>query len=209
MTGHSAFDPRRILGRPRFYRLFEGITGRDRAGRRLEQLLAIGSGARVLDIGCGTADILHYLPSDIDYHGFDISADYIAAARARYATRGRFTVQAVTPEAAAKLGSFDVVIALGVLHHLTDAEADDLFQVANKVLRPQGRVVTVDGTFVRGQNPVARLLLKLDRGSYVRTPEQYLAIARRSFPNVRARIIHDLLHIPYTHCILEGVQSAP
>lgn len=209
MSGHSAFDPRRILGRPSIYRLFEGMTGRDRAGRRLEQVLAIGSGARVLDIGCGTADILHYLPGDIDYYGFDVSGDYISAARARYGTRGSFRVHAVTPAAADELGSFDVVMALGVLHHLTDAEADDLFCVANKVLRPNGRVVTVDGTFVRGQNPLARLLLKLDRGQYVRTPEDYLVVARRSFPNVRARIIHDLLRIPYTHCILEGVQSAP
>lgn len=204
MTDSSIFDPRRTLRIPYIYRLLQQAVGREKGAQRIAELLAIRPGDRVLDIGCGTADILDYLPADIDYHGFDLSEEYVSAARARFGAKGKFAVQAVTPEAANRLGSVDVVIALGVLHHLTDSEADALFKVARKVLRPGGRVVTVDGAFAHGQNAFARLLLKLDRGQYVRAPEQYLAIARQSFPDADARVLHDLLYIPYTHCIVEG-----
>lgn len=208
MSNLSIFDPRRLLGLPVFYRLLQAIAGRRKGATRLLKFLAINSGDRVLDIGCGTGDILRYLPADVDYHGFDLSEDYISAARIRFGAKGTFSVRAITPRAAEGLGQFDVVVAVGVLHHLSDVEADALFETANKVLRPKGRLVTCDGAFVPAQNPLARLLLRLDRGRYVRTPEQYLAIAQRHFPNTAARIVHNLLFIPYTHCVLEGVKPA-
>jgi len=204
MTYSSIFDPRRTLRIPYVFRLLQRLVGREKAALRIVELLAIRPGDRVLDIGCGTADILHYLPAGIDYHGFDVSEEYVSAARTRFGAKGNFTVQAVTADAANRLDRVDIVIALGVLHHLTDSEADALFKLARKVLRPGGRVVTCDGAFVDGQNAFARLLLKLDRGQCVRAPEQYIAIARQSFPDADARVLHDLLYIPYTHCIVEG-----
>jgi cyclopropane fatty-acyl-phospholipid synthase-like methyltransferase len=208
MPNLSTFDPRRLLSLPVLYRLFQAVAGREKGAARVLKFLAISSGDRVLDIGCGTGDILRYLPADVDYHGFDLSGDYISAARIRFGAKGTFSVRAITPAAAEGLGQFDVVAAMGVLHHLSDVEADALFETADKVLRPEGRLVTCDGAFVPAQNPFARLLLRLDRGRYVRTPDQYLAIARRHFPNTTARVVHDLLSIPYTHCILEGVKAA-
>jgi len=201
-------DPRRLLGVPALFRALQRLVGAGKAAPRLVELLAIRPGERVLDIGCGTADILQHLPPDIEYHGFDVSEHYVTAARARFGHRGRFTVQAITPDAADRLGQFDVVMAIGVLHHLTDAEASALFSIAHKVLRPGGRVITCDGAFVPGQNPIAKVLLKLDRGRRVRTPEQYVAVAKRDFPDATARVINDLLTIPYTHCIVEAHQSS-
>lgn len=208
MPDLSALDPRRLLGLPALYSLFSDMAGRDKATARLLEFLAIRNGDRVLDVGCGTADILRYLPTEINYYGFDLSEDYISAARTRFGARGTFSVRAVTATAMEGLGQFDVVIAIGVLHHLSDVEAEALFRAADNVLRPGGRVVTFDGAFVSGQNPLARMLLRLDRGRYIRTPERYLAIAHSSFANASVRIFHDLLWFPYTHCILEGVKAA-
>ncbi|MBV9549410.1 MAG: class I SAM-dependent methyltransferase, partial [Alphaproteobacteria bacterium] len=190
------------------YRVLQAALRGSTARRHiLDHLLGIRPGHRVLDIGCGPASILSLMPAGIDYVGFDTDSRYIAAARNRHGMRGQFAVRAVTPEAVNDLGYFDRVIAIGVLHHLTDADADILFASAARVLKPDGRIVTIDGAFVPGQSPLAWLLLKLDRGRHVRTPQAYLEIARRHFPRACADVVHDLLVVPYTHCIIKTEQS--
>ena len=156
----------------------------------------------MLDIGCGEAAILDYLP-EIEYVGFDASKAYISAATERYGSRGRFYCRAVTRETIEGIGTFDLVLASGVLHHLTDAESLDLFQLASRALKPGGRLVTLDGCFEPNQSIVARFLLKSDRGNFVRTREQYLALAQQAFPATKYSIREDLLLIPYTHIIME------
>ena len=46
---------------------------------------------RLLDVGCGTGDVLEYLPQ-VKYTGVDISKVYVASARRRYPDRGTFLV---------------------------------------------------------------------------------------------------------------------
>jgi SAM-dependent methyltransferase len=198
------FDPRQLLSISSVYSRFQALLQRDNGVSRLKEFLKITPGQRVLDIGCGPAEILAHLPGDIDYHGYDAEPNYIATARARYGDRGSFAVRAVSPDAVNDIGTFDVVMSLAVLHHLTDAEADTLFASAAKVLRPGGRVITLDCAFVKGQNPTARLLAALDRGKYVRSPEGYVSLARRHFEQADATILHDLIAVPYTHCIIES-----
>ena len=204
MRPEKVLDPRRALSNSRVYSRFQRTFRRDSSMARLVGLLDLRPGQRVLDIGCGPADILAYLPHDIEYHGYDANGSYIATASRRYGNRGRFAQRTVSLDAADEVGAFDVVMALGVLHHLTDADAGIVFASARKLLRPNGRIFTVDGAYVQGQNPIARLLLALDRGKYVRRPEEYLAIARPYFPQAKASVLHDLLAIPYTHCIVQA-----
>lgn len=199
------FDPRRLLSISSVYRSLQARLRSDNSMSRLtEEFLKITPGQRVLDIGCGPADILAHLPEVIDYHGYDAESNYIASARKRYGERGSFAVRAVSPHAVDDIGTFDVVMSLAVLHHLTDAEADILFASAAKVLRPGGRVITLDCAYVDGQHPVARLLASLDRGKHVRSPDGYLSVAHRHFEQADATILHDLLAVPYTHCIIEA-----
>src|SRR5205823_889390 len=147
---------REILAQARVYSLFSRLVGMKR-GRRfhVERHIRPRVGDRILDIGCGPADILEALPV-VEYHGFDLSADYIESARKRFGSRGHFRVEAVNAELVEKYAGFDLVLATGVLHHLTDAEAVDLFCVAKAALKPGGRLVTYDGCFVEGQSPIAR-----------------------------------------------------
>jgi trans-aconitate methyltransferase len=51
---------------------------------------------RVVDVGCGTGEILDFLPAGIHYHGFDLDPNYIAAAREKYSDRGRFECADIT-----------------------------------------------------------------------------------------------------------------
>jgi len=159
-------------------------------------------GEKILDIGCGPADILAYLP-EANYTGFDISPEYVRAAKQRFGTRGRFysgDVGLATIEG--EQGTFDLVMAIGVVHHLDDAQAAKLFELARQALRPDGRLVTYDGCYVPKQSPIARWMLAHDRGKFVRTQEKYHRLASACFAKVEPRIRQDLLRVPYTHLIL-------
>jgi len=60
------------------------------------------------------------------------------------------------------------------VHHLDDAEATKLFDLARSVLRPAGRLITFDGCYVPGQSPAARWILSRDRGQFVRKQRSLL-----------------------------------
>jgi SAM-dependent methyltransferase len=132
----------------------------------------------------------------------DLSAEYIARASDRYGARAEFRVgdaTALDPD----LTGFEVVLAFGVLHHLDDAGVLALVSGARDALVPSGRMVTVDPTHVAGQGRAARFIIDRDRGRHVREPARYAALAAHAFDEVTPIIRHDLLRIPYTHCILE------
>lgn len=195
---------RAILTRPQVYAAFQRLLGATKARRVfVERYVRVEPGARVLDIGCGPGVIVEALPA-VDYVGFDPSASYIEAARKRFGDRAQFFVGEVQSVDPAMLGKFDCVIAVGVLHHLDDAGARQLFATASTVLRDNGRVVTIDGCFSEQQSRLSRAIVARDRGEHVRTGDQYRALAQSAFEHVVVYEHHDLLTIPYCHAVLEA-----
>jgi SAM-dependent methyltransferase len=198
-----------LLEHPRIYSLFRRMVGRDTARSvYAREHLRLAPGQRVLDLGCGPADILQFLP-EVEYVGYDINPAYIERARRRFGHRGEFHCHGVDENLSFPAGKFDVVIAHGILHHLDDVAAGSLFRVARRALRPGGRLVTFDGCFVEGQSALARLFLALDRGRHVRSREAYERLARAEFGPVQSFVRHDLIRIPYTHLIMECGTAPP
>jgi SAM-dependent methyltransferase len=161
--------------------------------------------ARILEIGCGPGTILGYLPQ-VEYLGFDLSDTYIAMAHKRF-PQAQFVCERVSRFSLAKHQSFDAVLALGVVHHLDDQEAGQLFQIAHDALKSGGKLITIDGVWTSHQSFVARWLLARDRGEHIRNEGEYVKIASQAFANVRATVRHDLLRIPYSHLVLECVRG--
>jgi len=196
---------RSVLAAPQAYQLWWNAVGGPGWARTLvSQYIRPGVGLRILEIGCGPGTIVSYLP-DSEYLGFDLSSSYIELAKKRY-PRAKFMCERVSAFSLAERGSFDLVLALGIVHHLDDTEAGQLFRIAYDALRPGAKLVTVDGVWADGQSAVARWLLARDRGEHVRSEPEYLSIASQVFGNVKPSVRHDLLRIPYSHLILECVR---
>ncbi len=198
---------RSILSIPSFYTFFQKIVGADYTYNTfVNNYVRPSVGDSILDIGCGLADILSYLPS-VEYTGFDASQKYINTARKRYGDRGNFICDLVSSIDFKYKSYFDIVLVLGVLHHLDDVEAAKLFEIADTALKPGGRLVAIENCYTENQSPCARWIISKDRGQNVRNEKGYLELACNLFPNTSHNIRHDLLRIPYTHIIIESTKT--
>jgi cyclopropane fatty-acyl-phospholipid synthase-like methyltransferase len=193
---------RSVLTRAKSYDFLQEILGVKKVRQALARdYIEAEPGMRVLDIGCGTGGILAYLPA-VDYLGFDMNPSYIEAAQLTYGPRGQFRCANVNQAPAEARGTFDRVLAIGLLHHLDDGEVRSLMQLARSLLAPHGRLITFDCCYREGQPALARFLIDRDRGQNTRNEEGYLALARETFPRTRSHIREDLLRVPYTHIIM-------
>ena len=160
----------------------------------------------ILDIGCGPADVLEYLPGSVKYVGFDSNGKYIKNAKRRFKSRGQFICLDLNNRLPETFTSYDIVLAFGVLHHLNDKEAMRLLEFSFSVLKHGGRLVTFDNCYMDDQSCIARYIISKDRGRYVRKESQYKNLVSQCFSNFKTTIHHDLLRIPYTHIIIECVK---
>ena len=202
------YDPRRALALPRAYRTLMRALGADAAlSTFIHHTLRVSPGERVLDLGCGPGRLARQLAT-VEYWGLDANARYIARARRAHPS-GHFIhadVAAASSRSTVPTGCFDLVIAIGLLHHLTDAQAKAAVDLAHRTLVPGGRLVTLDCAFTTSQHPVAAALARYDRGRHVRRASRYLELAAASFETARITVRHDLLRVPYTHAIVECIK---
>jgi SAM-dependent methyltransferase len=193
-----------VFSLPGAYDLAQSLIGAYAARREFAtRYVRAAPGDLVVDVGCGTGELAPHLGAGLRYVGFDLSPQYIQSARARFSDIGRFECMDVANAADFGIRDADIAIAFGLLHHLDDDECVALFRSLQSVLRDGGRVVTIDPTFAPGQHPIGAFLARRDRGRNVRSPSAYEAVARRVFPDVRCVTRHDLLRVPYSHCVLE------
>jgi len=109
---------------PRIYNLFSRTAGGNARAVYVKKYIRPKEGDKILDIGCGTADILLHLPS-VEYVGLDLNEAYINYAKKRFGHKGIFLATKVDRKTINEfsLHDLDIVLATGLLHHLNDDEA--------------------------------------------------------------------------------------
>jgi cyclopropane fatty-acyl-phospholipid synthase-like methyltransferase len=132
-----------------------------------------------------------------------MSEEYLRACRRHWGSRGEFHRKELTGTTADVLGEFDIILALGLIHHLDDEQAKNLFVIARRALRPGGRMITLDGVFTTRQSMLVRTLLKWDRGRHVRDEPAYRALAVSAKLQVTCHVANDLFRVPYDVLIME------
>ncbi|MCX2893835.1 class I SAM-dependent methyltransferase [Stenotrophomonas lactitubi] len=198
-----------VLSHPAVYDLLQNLLGARRSRTRLiRDHIRPRQGDHILDIGCGTGELFSQLPPGLRYVGFDLSAPYIEAARKRFGDRARFECMDVADYQVGQeqQQKADLVLAIGILHHLDDSHARALMRTAHAALKPGGRFISLDGAYVDGQSAIAHGLIARDRGQSIRTPAAYQSLAEAEFGSVKGQVRSDMLFVPYTHYIMECVR---
>lgn len=192
---------RAIFSLPFFYEGFQTAIGA-KAFRNfiVENYIKPNDGAKVLDVGCGTADILDHLPN-VEYVGIDHSPQYVARARERFGHRATFLTNSAERASLIEYDDFDIALALGVLHHLDDHTAEGTLQFVKEKTRRGGSFVSVDPTFTEDQNLIAKILAKNDRGQHVRTVADTKRLLTETLPSTEVSVHHNLLRVPYSHVV--------
>jgi SAM-dependent methyltransferase len=192
----------RLTGVPWIYKALMSSLGSDQAIERyVREVLKPSTGMKMLDVGCGPATVLSYLPQ-VNYTGIDLNEKHIAFAREAFGDRGRFLVGNVATDVNEDEGTFDLINASAILHHLSDGEANSLFLSLARLLRKDGRIVTLDNVWLPSQRTFVKLINTLDAGLNIRTPEGYVGLLRGTGLDAETQIFHDLLRIPYDHIAL-------
>ncbi len=112
---------------------------------------------KIVDAGCGdgtfTEQLAQALP-DIEFLGFDPASEAIAAAKAR-SVRAKFQVGNLLEPSTLPSGTYDLVLLLGVLHHLTDQK-----QAVANALKISPRVLIIEPN---GNNPILKVIEKTSK----------------------------------------------
>ena len=136
---------------------------RSSAQTRLDRIVAyIGDGVKLLDVGCGNgrlAERLEKQGKSVDYYGVDGSSELIAIAQASKTSLRRvaaeFSVADISsPNWTARLpaDSFDIAVALAVLHHVPSFELRcQLFCDLRALVKPGGTFVMTNWHFERNE----------------------------------------------------------
>ncbi len=175
--------------------------------RRSYDRLALRPGMVVAEIGCGTGTAARELAAMVDpgghVHGFDISEQFIALARARAAAADKQVNFEVADAVALPLpdACLDAYRAERVYMHLRHPEA--ALVEAFRVLRPGGRLLTMDLDFdtllFDGDVAATRMVTRAFADSMVNG-----TIARRMRPLLRQAGFGDIAITPETATVPDG-----
>jgi len=153
-------------------------------------------GWRILDICCGTAEVLPVLGPEINYVGIDYNQHYIKSAQKNFEAtypRAQFICSDVTTYEVEESARFDRIIMMGAMHHLSDDEVIGILKRVKSLLKVGGRFCSVDGVFLEDQSALSRFILKNDRGTHIREAGVWVDLVKASIPEAKFEIRRNII----------------
>ena len=186
-----------LINNPFVYRLIQKLMSGTSFRKKIVQKNIKNKKFKILDIGCGPAEILDYIP-ECEYYGYDIDKRAINFARKKYSNNNHhFFCKKFNESELFRLPKFDFIILFGILHHLDNKEAKIILNLCKKKMKKNSKLLTEDPILVENQNIIARFLINRDRGLNVRKKKEYLSLLKPHFKYLNAKITNQLF-IPYT-----------
>jgi SAM-dependent methyltransferase len=160
------------------------------------------SSSKVLDLGCGTSSIVKHFNEINFYLGIDNNKDYLSKAENNLREKKitslllnldleRHQIDKVVSER-----GFNLILLFGVMHHIPDNELLSLLENIKKLAGNECRLITADPAIYKAQNYIPKIIAKLDRGRYVRSPDEYRNILKKATNIVKDDLILSDMLIP-------------
>ena len=194
-----------MFNNARLYELFQFRISRRGTSRIVHNEILKPRGVeKVLDFGCG-----------IGYHSTEFSnSEYLRiepiqgcvdkANQMFKTSKNSFILGDHTALKSIPNSSFDLIIAMGVLHHLNNSILDEFVRESYRILKSGGRLTTFDPAYHKNQSLISKWVVSRDRGKWVRNVDDYLNPMRKMYrqePTIK--IYTNLLKIPYDHIAIE------
>tara|TARA_A100001011_G_scaffold225956_1_gene233973 strand:+ start:19 stop:621 length:603 start_codon:yes stop_codon:yes gene_type:complete len=129
------------------------------------------SNKSIIEIGCSTANCASEI---VDmkknyFVGVDLDKNYINRAK-KIAPLGNF-FEMDARKLVFDNNKFDLAVFNGVIHHMDDELILSCLSEVKRVIKDNGKVIISEPVFSKGI--ISTILLKLDRGNYIRKQEEY------------------------------------
>src|SRR3989338_962228 len=177
---YTLFDMPAVYNSVRTVLLF----GKRKMFSHIKDAVALQNGENILDVGSGPGELSTLFQNG--YAGVDYSDNYVAYAQKKYPRKKFFqgnVLQLNIPEK-----SYDVVLLASFIHHFSDLEVNQILQNLSTVARK--RIVLLEPCPWKG-NPIALLLLKMDRGAHVRSFEEQKKFVEKYFTLEKAHTFYS------------------
>lgn len=92
---------------------------------------------------------------------------------------------------------------MGILHHIDDQTAYELLSILPQLLRPNGRIITMDGCYMDDLTSFERMLLRNDRGKFVRSLPEWEVLFSECLPGAAFEIRKDLYYFPFNQILFQ------
>ena len=199
----------KIFDNANLYKLFQfGVSRSGTAEIIRDEILKPKNVNNVLDFGCGIGyHANEFIKSS--YLGIEPLQSCVDKANIMFSRKGaEFIVGDHVALRSIPDSSYDLVMAIGVLHHIDDLIFHEFVEESLRVLKPGGRLTTFDPVLHDQQSLFSRWVVRRDRGQWVRNEREYLTVISTYYgQDVNSKIYSKLLRIPYDHIAIEAIKS--
>ena len=186
-----------FINNPLIYKIIQGVMSGTSFRNGIIKKNITKNNLKILDIGCGPAQILEHIPK-CDYYGYDIDRRSIQYAKKKYYQKNyHFYCKKFNKTELKKLPKFDFIIFFGILHHLSNKEVYEILKLCKKIMKKNSKLLTEDPILLENQNVIAKFLIKKDRGLNVRDKQEYINLLKKHFKKIKNKVTHQYF-IPYT-----------
>lgn len=142
----------------------------------------------VADICCGTGDFAALCDAGVKYVGWDLNDDFISYGKNRYSNSKniKFKKANVLKSKDFENSKFDAVFLISTIHHFSDEDLEILLPKVKKIVN---KVVIIADIIPDPPHAIQRIIVKFDRGRYVRKKDEKLKILRKYFKVVKTQSI--------------------